>query len=74
MKINRKGGLFLLMFLFLLTGCWDRRELEHVLFINTLGIDFKDNHYIIYPQFINFTNMAKQEGPANRNYSPAYIG
>ncbi|WP_009880158.1 spore germination protein GerXC [Bacillus anthracis] len=74
MKINRKGGLFLLMFLFLLTGCWDRRELERVLFINTLGIDFKDNHYIIYPQFINFTNMAKQEGPANRNYSPAYIG
>ncbi|PEP93141.1 Ger(x)C family spore germination protein [Bacillus toyonensis] len=74
MKINRKGGLFLLMFLFLLTGCWDRRELEHVLFINTLGIDFKDNHYIIYPQFINFTNMAKEEGTASRNYSPVYIG
>ena len=45
-----------------LTGCWDQRELHHVLYINSLGIDFKDNNYIIRPQFINFSNIAKQEG------------
>lgn len=75
MRMNKKWRLLLLfIMLFGVTGCWDKRESEHVLFINTLGIDFKDNHYIIYPQFINFTNMAKQEGPANRNYSPTYVG
>lgn len=75
MRLNKKWRwLLLFIMFFFVTGCWDKRELEHVLFINTLGIDFKDNHYIIYPQFINFTNMAKQEGPANRDYSPTYIG
>lgn len=59
--------------IFLLTGCWDTRELEHVLFVNSLGIDYKNNQYIIYPQFINFTNVAKQEGSASRSYGPIYI-
>lgn len=56
MRLNKKWRLLLLFSMFFwVTGCWDKRESEHVL-------------------FINFTNMAKQEGPANRNYSPTYVG
>ncbi|MGE6365348.1 Ger(x)C family spore germination protein [Bacillus paramycoides] len=74
MKKNKRTVLFLFMLCTFLTGCWDQRELHHVLYINSLGIDFKDNNYIIRPQFINFSNIAKQEGSTTRNYSPAYIG
>jgi spore germination protein KC len=60
--------------IFLLTGCWDTREGENVWFINTLGIDFQDNRYVIYPQIINFSTFAKQEGSANRTPQPIFIG
>ncbi|GCF76259.1 spore germination protein [Bacillus cereus] len=74
MKKNKRIVIFLFMMCTFLTGCWDQRELHHVLYINSLGIDFKDNNYIIRPQFINFSNIAKQEGSTTRNYSQAYIG
>lgn len=74
MKMNKKRGIIFLLITFLLTGCWDTRELEHVLFVNSLGIDYKNNQYVIYPQFVNFTNIAKSEGGASRQYSPTYIG
>ena len=74
MKKNKRIVVFLFMMCTFLTGCWDQRELHHVLYINSLGIDFKDNNYIIRPQFINFSNIAKQEGSTTRNYSQAYIG
>ncbi|MDQ0202019.1 spore germination protein GerXC [Neobacillus ginsengisoli] len=60
--------------IFLLTGCWDTREVEHVWYINALGIDFQDNRYVIYPQLINFSTFAKQEGSANRAPQPIFIG
>ncbi|MCM2531481.1 Ger(x)C family spore germination protein [Neobacillus pocheonensis] len=60
--------------IFLLSGCWDTRAADNVLFINALGIDFQDNQYVIYPQFINFSTFAKQEGPANRAPQPIFIG
>lgn len=67
MKKNKRIVIFLFIMCTFLTGCWDQRELHHVLYINSLGIDFKDNNYIIRPQFINFSNIAKQEGGSTRN-------
>jgi Ger(x)C family germination protein len=58
---------------FLLTGCWDTREVEHVWYINALGIDFQDNQYVLYPQFINFSTFAKQE-ITMRTPQPIFIG
>ncbi|MCP8970457.1 Ger(x)C family spore germination protein [Ectobacillus ponti] len=57
-----------------LTGCWDVREVEHVWYINSLGIDYEKGRYILYPQFINFATLAKQEGSANRTPQPIYVG
>ncbi|MFF3022381.1 Ger(x)C family spore germination protein [Gottfriedia sp. NPDC057948] len=59
--------------IFLLTGCWDTREVEHVWYINALGVDFKNNQYVLYPQFINFSTFAKQE-TTMRTPQPIFIG
>ncbi|TCS93615.1 Ger(x)C family spore germination protein [Hazenella coriacea] len=57
-----------------LTGCWDIRETEHILYVNTLGIDYQDNQFIIYAQIINFANIAKQEGGATREKQDLFVG
>jgi Ger(x)C family germination protein len=59
--------------MFLLTGCWDTREVEHVWYINALGLDYQDNRYVLYPQFINFSTFAKQETTI-RAPQPIFIG
>jgi spore germination protein KC len=66
--------LIVFTFIFLLTGCWDTREIENAWYINALGIDFQDNRYVIYPQLINFSTFAKQEGSATRTPQPIFIG
>ncbi|MBI0579476.1 Ger(x)C family spore germination protein [Neobacillus cucumis] len=58
----------------LLTGCWDIRAVENMWYINALGIDFKNNHYVIYPQLINFSTFAKQEAAANRTPQSIFVG
>ncbi|WP_088070155.1 spore germination protein GerXC [Gottfriedia luciferensis] len=59
--------------MFLLTGCWDTREVEHVWYMNALGVDYKNNQYVLYPQFINFSTFAKQE-TTMRTPQPIFIG
>ncbi|MFD1929500.1 Ger(x)C family spore germination protein [Sporosarcina siberiensis] len=55
---------FLLLFLtLLLTGCWDSKEPERMLYVNALGVDFKDEQYEVYAQIISFANVAKTELP-----------
>lgn len=70
----KKKLLIVLGSVFLLTGCWDTRQVEDVWYINTLGIDFQDDTYVIYPQLINFATFAKQEGAATRAPQPIFIG
>jgi Ger(x)C family germination protein len=41
--------------------------------MNALGVDFKDNQYVLYPQFINFSTFAKQE-TTMRTPQPIFIG
>lgn len=47
--------------LFLLTGCWDIREPQKMHYVYGVGVDYIDNQYVIYLQFINFSNVAKSE-------------
>lgn len=64
----------LLFILICLTGCWDIRETENILYINSLGIDYKENKYHLYAQFINHINIAKQEGAATTEALPIFVG
>lgn len=45
----------------LLTGCWGAREIEHMIYVNTLGVDFVKNKVVVYIQMVNFSGIAKKE-------------
>jgi len=46
-----------------LSGCWDSKDIQELQYITALGIDYKDDKYIIYGQVMSFSGgVAKQEG------------
>ncbi|MEC0093876.1 Ger(x)C family spore germination protein [Paenibacillus macquariensis] len=45
----------------LLTGCWGAREIEHMIYVNTLGVDYVNNKVVVYIQMVNFSGIAKKE-------------
>ncbi|MFC5451111.1 Ger(x)C family spore germination protein [Paenibacillus aestuarii] len=45
----------------LLTGCWDRRELQDTVFVVALGVDYEEGQYTVYSQLIDFNSVAKHE-------------
>ncbi|MCW3795747.1 Ger(x)C family spore germination protein [Paenibacillus sp. LS1] len=59
---------------FLLSGCWDSKEVQSINFITALGIDYVKDHYVAYAQMIDFSSIAKQEGPTPREESDIWIG
>ncbi|MBD2861162.1 Ger(x)C family spore germination protein [Paenibacillus oceani] len=46
----------------LLTGCWGIREIEHLVYLNSVGVDYKDGKVVFYGQVVSFFNVAKKEG------------
>lgn len=48
----------------MLTGCWDSNEPERLLYINAVGVDFKDDQYEVYGQMISFINIARSDQPS----------
>jgi Ger(x)C family germination protein len=45
----------------LLAGCWGSREIEHMIYANTVGIDYVNDQFVIYVQMVNFSGIAKRE-------------
>ncbi|MET3847481.1 MULTISPECIES: Ger(x)C family spore germination protein [unclassified Paenibacillus] len=45
----------------LLTGCWGSREIEHMIYVNTLGVDYVKDKVVVYIQMVNFSGIAKRE-------------
>jgi len=64
-KMNNKILLLLMLLTTILTGCWDVNEPERMLYINAIGIDYKDGQYEVYAQIISFANIAKSEQPTS---------
>ncbi len=48
-------------FLLFLSGCWDTNEPEQMVYAQGMGVDFKDNRYVLYLQTINLSLLAKSE-------------
>lgn len=44
-----------------LAGCWDSNEPERMVYVHGVGIDYKDNKYVVYVQLINPSLSAKTE-------------
>ncbi|MFD0618716.1 Ger(x)C family spore germination protein [Paenibacillus sp. GCM10027629] len=53
--------LVVMLFSTMLTGCWGAREIEHMIYVNTMGIDYEDDQVVIYVQMVNFSGIAKRE-------------
>ncbi|MFM9332307.1 Ger(x)C family spore germination protein [Paenibacillus mesotrionivorans] len=47
--------------LLVLPGCWDMREAQNTNFITAIGVDYAQDHYVVYAQLIDFTSIAKRE-------------
>ncbi|MFE0397572.1 Ger(x)C family spore germination protein [Paenibacillus lactis] len=58
----------------LLAGCWDNKEVQDINYITALGIDYKENQYIIYVQMLDFATIAKQEGTKQTETAPIWVG
>lgn len=65
--------LLFLPLLLLLSGCWDTNQAERMYYIHGLGMDYKDEQFIIYAQIVAFTNIAKSEQP-NPDATQAEVG
>ncbi|WP_102694126.1 Ger(x)C family spore germination protein [Rummeliibacillus pycnus] len=72
--MNKKILIFLIMLMTLISGCWDTKESERMLYLYGIGVDYKDGKYQIYTQIIDFANVAKSEQPANPDTIQAEIG
>ncbi|NGP45079.1 Ger(x)C family spore germination protein [Bacillaceae bacterium SIJ1] len=66
--------LFCSCLLFILTGCWDAKEIGEVNYVTALGVDYADEQYIIYAQVLDFSSVAKQETGKAAQASPVFIG
>lgn len=62
-----------MMFTIILAGCWDENQPERMLYINAVGVDYKDGKYEVYAQFIQFANIAKSDQP-NSDVNQTEVG
>ncbi|WP_068775985.1 Ger(x)C family spore germination protein [Paenibacillus sp. FJAT-26967] len=73
MKIHKSGTLLLLL-VTLLTGCWSSKDLQTMAYATTLVIDYVEDKYVIHAQFLNFSNIAKNESTQIGQEVPIWIG
>ncbi|AGE22164.1 MULTISPECIES: Ger(x)C family spore germination protein [Geobacillus] len=67
--------LFALLFaVVLLSGCWGVRNIDHLLYIHSIGIDYKDGKMVLYVQLINFSGLAKVEAGGTREQATVSVG
>ncbi|WP_337101975.1 Ger(x)C family spore germination protein [Paenibacillus sp. YIM B09110] len=52
-----------------ISGCWSAVELQSVSYVKAIGLDYKDNQFILYAQLLDFSNIAKSDagGKANQD-------
>ena len=60
--------------IFLLTGCWGAQNIDHLFYVGAIGVDYKDNQFIVYVAFTSFTGLAKVESGGAKEKSGIAIG
>lgn len=58
----------------LLSGCWDIKEIQDMNYISAIGIDYEDDHFVLYTQMLDFTSIAKSEGGQSSPTSDIWTG
>lgn len=46
----------------MLSGCWDSKEPERIVYAHGVGFDYKDGKWLAYIQFIDLASMANMSG------------
>jgi spore germination protein KC len=73
-ELNFKTAFPFLISIFLLTGCWGSQNLDHLIYVGTIGVDYKDNRFIVYAAFTSFTGLAKVETGGTMEKSGLAVG
>ncbi|MGP3609809.1 Ger(x)C family spore germination protein [Anoxybacillus sp. PDR2] len=69
-----KRAIPLLLSLTLLTGCWGTKDIDHIVYVHAMGVDYKDHKFIVYVQFINFTGLAKTNAGGGQQRVDTAVG
>ncbi|TLS37134.1 Ger(x)C family spore germination protein [Pseudalkalibacillus caeni] len=75
----RKLFFIILLPLVFLSGCWDVDEIDRMLYIHAVGVDYKDGYYYLYGQLLNVkssgtSSSSKGNGQAGGGQVPAIVG
>lgn len=57
----------------LLSGCWDQKSIQDMIYLSAIGVDYVDNEYVIYAQSSDLASVAKQEAPSAGASPPAVV-
>ncbi|WP_027087312.1 Ger(x)C family spore germination protein [Cohnella panacarvi] len=58
---------------FLLTGCWDLKDLQEINYLTAIGFDLEGGDFMVYGQMLDFTTVAKTEG-SKPGATPVWVG
>ncbi|MDF2682420.1 MAG: spore gernimation protein [Brevibacillus sp.] len=58
------ASVLLTCLLTLLSGCWDQKSIQDMIYLSAFGIDYVNDEYVIYAQSSDLASVAKQEAPA----------
>ncbi|MZQ86785.1 Ger(x)C family spore germination protein [Paenibacillus sp. 5J-6] len=64
----------IILCLLMLTGCWSRRELNELLIVLGVGIDWEDGEYLISFQVVNPSEISAQKKRGDRPPSTLFQG
>ncbi len=50
------------------------KDIDHVVYVHAIGVDYKDHKFIVYVQFINFTGLAKANAGGGQQKVSTAVG
>jgi Ger(x)C family germination protein len=56
------------------SGCWDNKNIQDLLYATAIGVDYKDNQYEAYVQTVSFSRVAKAENAGGGSDPQVYVG
>ncbi|MFD0695579.1 Ger(x)C family spore germination protein [Paenibacillus sp. GCM10027628] len=56
------------------TGCWDMKTIQDMNYITAIGFDYKNGHFQVYSQMLDFSNVAKQETGKTSGAASVWVG
>ncbi|AMQ20516.1 Ger(x)C family spore germination protein [Geobacillus sp. JS12] len=62
------------LMMLLLSGCWGNRNIDQIVYIHSIGIDYDHRQFVLYVQLINFSGLAKAEYGGGRQTETVVIG